>query len=119
MSYEKFNHKYKGFGNCSSECIIHIIKIDAKPTKIVLENIGIGTSITNMSEYIAADIINIKDLKPYECEFFETYKEYNYDGIDSISYEWNKKGDTYVAANPNWSPIDDDIKEIILKRIQS
>ena len=95
---------YKGFGNCDSKCKLHIKEVTnpryGATTFVCFENMGVGTSVTNMSEDLATMITRQFDLNPENCRFFESYK---YDReprtLDEITYTWEDG----IARHPKWS----------------
>lgn len=93
-----FRFDYKGYGNFPSWCMIHYTFHSIKYI-IVFEN-GEGTSVTNMSEQLATDIVKKLGLKHEECLFFEKYPENDY--IDQIFYTWKNN----IASNPKWKRVE-------------
>jgi hypothetical protein len=113
ITKQEFDFDFLGFGWVRSRCKVHVISEDDIHL-ILFENLGIGTSVTNASEQLASQIINISRYEPEKCRFFETYKENDYDSFDEITYTWNHKRTfreqdwtsewIYEADNPQWSP---------------
>ncbi|HPC09542.1 MAG TPA: hypothetical protein PLN85_00510 [archaeon] len=97
---ENFEYEYMGFGVHKSSCIIRIEK-NGDMFYILFEDIGNGTSVTNASEQLASDIVNLYSINPTKCRFFETYRIYNYDSIDEITYEWDYNN-KFIARKPTW-----------------
>ena len=93
-----FNHTFKGFGSCPSECKVYVELIDCIH-HICFEDLGIGTSVTNASEIIVTEIIQKYGVSPIFCRFYESYSHENRT-FDEITYCW-KNG---VASSPQWMP---------------
>lgn len=102
MKKESFEYNYPGFFNSPSKCMIHIIKKDMH--YICFEELiekNEGTSVTNISEQLATQIVNQMNLTPSEIRFFESYKYPNEPRtLDEIKYTWDGK----LAKAPTWSP---------------
>lgn len=116
MTHE-FYHEFKGFGIHPSRVLVKIItEIDDRHL-ILLEDINEGTSVTNASEQLAAEIVNQMSYNPEDCRFFETYRQYNYDTFDEINYTWtyNASEDKWVAKIPVWSPGLEKFRNALLK----
>ena len=94
-----FRHEYSGYFNCESACLVHIEDSDPNNVLICFEDLGIGTSVTNMSEELATEIIKLMNLDHNKCSFFEYYGK---DGnkFDTITYTWKDN----VASGPKWKP---------------
>ena len=103
MNYQGV-HEYKGFGNCESKCRLYIKEVTnpryGATTFVCFENMGVGTSVTNMSEELATQIVHLYGLDPQTTRFFESYK---YDreprSLDEIEYTWHGN----IARRPQWS----------------
>ena len=109
---ETFIHEYKGFGGCESRCKVYMVS-DSPLTHFCFEELddNYGTSVTNMSEYLATQMIQIFNLKPYECFFYETYPHSGKDrSFDEIKYIWiideSPKSTILKATKPHWKPSD-------------
>ena len=108
---ETFIHEYKGFGGCESRCKVYMVS-DSPLTHFCFEELddNYGTSVTNMSEYLATQMIQIFNLKPYECFFYETYPHSGKDrSFDEIDYLWafdGKNHPEWIASHPHWKPSD-------------
>lgn len=69
------------------------------------EDMNVGTSVTNMSEYLATEMVKKHAFStPLFCRFFESYIDQD-DGVESrrldeITYSW----DMHVASDPDWKP---------------
>jgi len=93
---KKYNHIYQGYSSIKSECRVHIIKSEDK-ILIGFEDVGVGTSVTNVTETIATDIVVKENLDPTKCRFFEFYPQHE-GTVHEIWYEWNES----KASNPIW-----------------
>ena len=65
-----------------------------------------GTSVTNMSEHLATQVVETFKLEPGKCKFYETYSESKNReerNFDEILYTWNGN----KASHPNWLPSKD------------
>ena len=106
-------HEFKGFGNCDCKCRVHIKEVPNPRYDttyfVCFEDIGIGTSVTNISEQLATEIVDKHNLDPQNCRFFESYV-YNNEprSLDEIKYTWDGK----KASKPDWSPLDLDLKHV-------
>jgi len=89
-------HNYKGYGVHSSTCKVYI-KETENSILVGFENLGIGTSVTNASEQLATEIVQLENLNPEKCRFFEWYSEYE-GNVDEIVYSWNGLN----AFSPSW-----------------
>jgi hypothetical protein len=116
---QSFNHQFKGFGRVPSECSVKIFSDDGE-NLICFEDLNKGTSVTNASEQLATEIIEMLELNPTDCRFFETYDDESY---DEIIYEWKRTTSfkdngmrpddwAWVAKNPQWKPCQEEIKEM-------
>lgn len=115
---QEFIHEFKGFGRVPSKCKVKIFP-DKRETLICFEDIEEGTSVTNASEQLASEIVDIMDLDPDWCRFFETYRRsnkkldgisYYYDGVDEITYEWEFRLGRWEAKNPEWKSAPEEIE---------
>jgi hypothetical protein len=82
-----FIHQFKGFGINKSECKVEIWKLQDKAL-VLFTDTGKGTSVTNASEQLVTEIYNqylIKDYKPNQCLFSETYDRIQ---IDIVLPNW-------------------------------
>lgn len=97
---QEFQHEFKGFGIHPSTCSVKVVSEDMRHV-IYFEDLNHGTSVTNASEQLASEIVQLLNLSPEDCRFFETY-----DGIefDEISYDWDLKRGKWSASNPEWKP---------------
>lgn len=93
---QDFNHSYKGFGNCDSECRVTIWE-DATKNVVLFTDLGKGTSVTNFSEHLANQIKG--HLTKGNVRFFETYP--HSEQPDEITYDM--RGGQYCV--PSWKPI--------------
>lgn len=114
-----FIHKYEGFGKCKSRCKVYMVFIDGI-THFCFEELddNTGTSVTNMSEYLATQMVKKFCLEPYNCKFYETYPhndisyknlKNNKRSFDEINYLWelNMVDKMYwMAAHPHWKSSD-------------
>ena len=109
-------HHYKGFGRVPSHCVVRIFSDDGEHF-ICFMDINEGTSVTNASEQLATEIVDKCRLNPGDCRFFETYKQYDFESIDEIEYDWKSQmqpfePNKWVAKNPKWKPSDPEIREM-------
>jgi len=118
---KEFIHVFKGFGRVDSQCLVRMYSDDGE-TMICFIDLGVGTSVTNSSEQLAAEIVTEYKLLPNDCRFFETYQQYDYECFDEIEYEWTegKTPDGFLiswkAKNPKWKPCNDEtIKNFFIK----
>ena len=95
-----YTHSFKGWGIHPTVVKIYITENAAGETLIGFEDLNNGTSVTNVSEQLATDIVKKEDLFPGVCRFFEWYSQYEGD-VDEIIYTWdsNRK-----ASQPVWKP---------------
>ena len=103
-----FIHNYEGFGKCESKCKVYMV-LHGAITHICFEELddNKGTSITNMSEYLAAQILKKFNLEPYDCSFYETYPHSEKDrSFDEIYYLWEFDKTQWIAKHPHWKPSD-------------
>jgi hypothetical protein len=110
MTHE-FVHVFKGFGRVPSSCLVKMLSDDGE-TMICFIDLNDGTSVTNASEQLASEIVNEYNLDPYDCRFFETYQQYNYDSFDEIEYRWTDKHNKWEAKEPEWRPADYYFKQL-------
>lgn len=101
---ETFTYDFIGFGGCESKCKVYIT-IMHDIAFICFEELedNNGTSVTNMSEYLATQIVEKHNFKPGMCKFFESYPENRHRkdrSFDEILYTWNGT----VASSPHWLP---------------
>ena len=114
MKTQDFEHEFIAPNGVRSRCRVAIIEDDGDKL-ILFEDIAIGMSVTNASELIATQIVNKFNYHPSDCRFFETYREYNYDSLDEIEYDWklNERTQKWEARYPKWSSAEK-LREIIL-----
>ena len=105
---EEFYYEYLGFGRVESRCRIKILPNDGEHL-ICFEDIGEGTSVTNASELLATEIVDLKDLDPTNCRFFEIYTQYSDSILDEITYRWSFTHGRWEAKNPDWKPASEEI----------
>lgn len=109
-----FEYDYKGFWNCDSKCRVYMKNVSnpryGDVMYVCFEDMGIGTSVTNSSEELAAQIVQKFNLNPKTTRFFETYPpEKNEDReLDEIEYIW----DGSIARYPKWSRPELNLKHI-------
>jgi len=98
-----FRHEFKGWGIHPSSCNVYVQKnLETQECLILFEDIDDGTSVTNASEQLASEIVQLLELDPSKCRFFETYND-GRSSIDEIEYDWkNNKAD-----HPKWKPCKD------------
>ena len=123
----EFVHVFKGFGRVPSSCLVKIFSDDGE-TMICFIDLNDGTSVTNASEQLAAEIVNEYYLNPEDCRFFETYQQYDYETFDEISYQWIRTTNfkdhgmrhtmVWKAKGPDWKPCDEEhLKEFFIKTL--
>lgn len=98
----EFQHEFKGFGRVPSTCFVKLISEDMGHS-IYFEDLNHGTSVTNASEQLASEIVDMLNLDPEDCRFFETYDRQQF---DEITYIWEHKRNKWIAKEPTWSPAD-------------
>jgi hypothetical protein len=103
-----FIHNYEGYGKCKSKCKVYMVS-EGQLTHFCFEELddNPGTSITNMSEHLATQMIEKFNLKPYQCFFYETYPHSGKDrSFDEIKYTWiideSPKPIILKATKPQW-----------------
>jgi hypothetical protein len=95
---------FLGYSNIPSRCNVYVRNVGDDIHYLLFEDLGEGTSVTNMSEKIATLAVQQFGLNPNNCRFFETYRDYNH-SIDEIEYTWNQKTDgKWVARMAKWHP---------------
>ena len=115
MKTEEFTHKFKGHWGFPSSCLVRMYSDDGE-TYICFINIGDGTSVTNLSEQLASEMVNKFTLNPWNCRFFETYSEYNYESLDEIEYKWVPDMTEWVASDPEWKPCKEEhLKDLFIQ----
>ena len=108
-----FIHNYEGFGKCESKCKVLMVS-HGVITHFCFEELddNKGTSITNMSEHLAAQMLKKFNLEPYDCSFYETYPHSGKENrsFDEIDYLWEFDGKLqptqWIAKHPHWKPSD-------------
>jgi hypothetical protein len=118
-SHDSYEHHYKNWYGSEAKCLVDVFFLE-NPTRpegiktIVLFSElqdNMGTSITNMSETIAEEILKKYNLKLQETMFIETYP-YNYDRLgefyDRVEYDMNEIN---KLCNIRWSPLKDSGKK--------
>lgn len=110
---KNFIHAFKGFGRVESQCLVKIYSNDGE-NFICFEDLGVGTSVTNATEQLASEIVDLLDLDPDNCRFFETYSQYDYDSFDEIAYQWNMIYGRWEAKKPDWSPASKEIRNLFI-----
>ena len=114
---DQFEYNYTGLNGVRSRCNIMMFSDDGD-NFICFENLGNGVSVTNASEILASEIVNMHDFNPGECRFFETYREYNHETFDEVEYDWSKRENNkriiWEAKNPKWKATSQDIKDIFI-----
>jgi len=98
----EFEHEFKGYGRVPSKCSVRIISEDLEHA-IYFRDLNQGTSVTNASEQLAAEIVDLFDFNPEDCRFFETY---NCEEFDEITYTWEFKHNKWISNDPEWKPAD-------------
>ena len=102
-----FIYNFRGFGNCESKCRVYVTEIHGI-THICFEELedNPGTSVTNVSEQLATEILKYLNLPAGKCKFFESYPETSYRrdrSFEEILYTWNNN----TASSPSWLPSKD------------
>lgn len=110
---QDFIHEFKGFGRVPSKCRVMAFSDDGE-TFICFQDLGDGTSVTNASEQIATEVVDLLDLQPSSCRFFETYSQYDNDSFDEIIYQWSLTHGKWEAKHPDWKPAPDEIKDLFI-----
>lgn len=115
MFGDSFIHTFKGYGGCKSQCRVNVIEEDGQRI-VVFTDLGIGTSVTNMSEHIATDIVNKLKFDPLTTLFAERYRPGQKDEtIDQILYQW----DGVKYSKPEWRPLSGSYKILLTKGISN
>ncbi len=103
---ETFTHEYKGFGGCQSMCKVYHDEKNGFHY-FCFEDMNTGTSVTNMSEHLATEMVRKYYLSPLLCRFFESYvhqgKRDSTRTLDEITYSWKMR----VASDPEWMPVNE------------
>lgn len=111
MKIKEFTHPFKPpFRRDYSTCYIRTYEKDGK-TFILFEDLGDGLSVTNAAEQLATELVEELKVKPEDCRFFETYREFDYESFDEITHTWNDN----KASKPVWKPAEE-FKSIFLKK---
>ena len=103
---KEFIHEFKGYGVHPSQCLVRMFTDDGD-TFICFIDMGVGTSVTNASEQLATEMVNKFILRPEDCRFFETYRQYNYETFDEIEYSWWPDSSVWEARDAKWKPVID------------
>lgn len=110
LKIKEFTHPFKPlFHREYSTCYVRMYEVDGK-TFILFEDIDGGLSVTNATEQLATEIVADNKLKSVDCRFFETYRQYDYETFDEITYTWRDN----KAFNPVWKPAEE-FRNIFLK----
>lgn len=114
MIKQDFKHDFVAPNGVRSRCRVAIIEDDGDKL-ILFENLGIGMSVTNASELLATQIVNMFKYEPSDCRFFETYSEYDNETLDEIEYNWdfNERTQMWDARYPAWTSAEK-LREILL-----
>lgn len=104
---ETFIHEFEGYFKCKSKCRVYVTKI-SDITHICFEELddNPGTSVTNMSEHLANDMIRKLNIRPGLIKFFESYPENNHRkdrSFEEVLYTWRGN----EAHDPHWLPSKD------------
>jgi len=99
-----FTHNFEGFWKCESKCKVYVEVIHGI-THICFEELydNEGTSVTNMSEHLATQMIQELGVEPGTCKFFESYPDSMHRekrSFDEVLYTWEGK----KAKSPHWLP---------------
>lgn len=112
-----FEHRYKGYGNCDSKCRVYAKKVTnpryGDTHYFCFEDLGIGTSVTNLSEQLATEMVEKFNIDPKQARFFEYYAHDNISHpatFDEITYVW--EGRIARVPSANWKPGDLDLRHI-------
>ena len=108
-------YQYEGYGRAASECRVRIYEGPEKPPVFLLQELesNPGTSITNMAEYLAAEVIKERSL-PTPLTWIEHYPEHEGEvGEYSLVMfsAWELEEDCLGGVwrcrvgSPAWSPI--------------
>jgi len=99
----KFKHEFRGRNNnFPSACNVYVHS-DDDYHYILFENTDEGVSVTNASEQLATEIVELLKLDPDDCRFFEKYSHNLC--VDEITYLWreNEFNDSkWKAIDPQW-----------------
>jgi len=99
---EKFRHKFKGYGVQDSEVVVHIYE-----GIVILQDIGVGTSVTNSVEILVKEISELKKLD--KVRWFEIYPYYDKELVE-IKFNYNEMSE--VFSLPKWEIVKE--KELLL-----
>lgn len=106
---DSFIYNFKGYGGCKSQCQVNVIE-DNGVKIVVFTDIGVGTSVTNMSEQLATDMVHKLNLDPETTLFAERYRPGKKDEtLDQILYKW----DGVKYSKPEWRPLSGSYKILI------
>lgn len=108
---KQFRHYYKaknfGLENNLSSCMVTVFRKEDQ-TLVILQDVGHGTSVTNASEQIATEIMNLENLDFEKTAWVECYPYYGGDwDVDAIKYHFNRAADELTA--PEWRPLRNEI----------
>ena len=109
-----FNHKFKGYNIHDSEVRVYILDQKDNTILIIIEDLGIGTSVTNSIEQLAKEITQKEKLDPKLICWASIYPYYE-DSADVIhlSYdEWSEKFHT-----PEFRECGKDLLDLIKRTI--
>ena len=97
-----FIYSFKGFGIHPSKCKVDVFE-KAGYHVVVFTDIGMGTSVTNASEQLASEIVQLRGLDPERTKFYERYHPGTDDEtLDEITYQWHG----LRASRPKWKPVE-------------
>lgn len=94
-------YEFKGFHGCNSKCDIEVygnVVVVTEPDE------NYGTSITNLAEKIATDIINKYKIDRNNLMWFECYPKlhhysevtFEYDGSELCNPDWKRVSKEYI-----------------------
>ncbi len=123
-----YTHHYRGYWSEGGVCWIRIYQSDCQPPVVICSQLpeNNNTSVTNMAEYIAAEVIERHEL-PTPLTWIEHYPEHEgYTGEWSlVSFASWKIGEAILAGferrrigSPNWSNLSSALVQDLLDGFQ-
>ena len=107
-------YHYKGYYDCPSQC-----RLQVNGNVVIVTDLDgdTGTSITNMAEHLATQVINEFGIKPENLVWIEHYPERGHpldrfpENFDLVTFTW----DGQRFRKPVWKPM---ISEVAKRRLQ-